>query len=395
MEPITRSTNGFCHGARGAVGVSSQRLFDTARADYYAGQWTLAIRGFETFIKAFGSSDRADDAQYYVGESWYAQGKFREAVAAYDHLIASYPSSNMLPDAHYKRGLALNALGQAANARESFGVVVKNYPASDAGRLAKMALDRTDRGWSLVARQKSASGQLVELKGFYLVLLLAHTKPGATVEGLLAREMNALEDASRFLPYRSYQVLDSVLVRGSRAQTVRMQGPAGREYSGTLDVGSVSPPSEQDVYVKVDLTDGKTIGSVLKTEFRIRLGETVVVGTSRVKGTDQALVLLLTAVPSEEVYKPGNGVSMPVVVAEVKPQYTAEARRARIQGTVIVDCVVLTDGKVGDCRVLRSLDPALDQEAIKSAQQWTFKPGMKDGQPVSTRVKIELTFSLR
>ncbi|MCX6537505.1 MAG: energy transducer TonB [Acidobacteria bacterium] len=258
-----------------------------------------------------------------------------------------------------------------------------------------------DRSWRLVATQKSPSDQSAEAKGFYLVLLLAHAKPGTTVEGLSAREMNALKDASEFLPYKSYQVLDRVLVRGSRAQTVRMQGPAGREYSGTLDVGPMYPPSDQEVYVKVNLTDGQTIGSVLKTEFKIRLGETVVVGTSRVKGTDQALVLLLTALPSGEVrepgevYKPGNGVSMPVLVAEVKPQYTAEAKSAKIQGTVMLECVVLTDGKVGHCGVLRSLDPGLDQQAIKSAQQWTFKPGMKDGRPVATRVEIELTFSLR
>jgi tol-pal system protein YbgF len=379
--------------APSGVGASPQRVFDAARADYYAGQWSLAIQAFETFIKTFGSSDLADDAQYYIGETWYAQRKFKEAVAAYGHLITAYPSSNVLPDAHYKRGLALYSLGQVAEARESFAFVVKDYPSSLAGRLAKMALDRADRNWSVAGKPKPASDQSAEAEGFYLVLLLAHTKPGTAVAGLSEREMNALKDASEFLPYKSYQALDRVLVRGSRTQTVRMQGPSGREYSGTLDVGPVTPPSGQDVYVKVDLTDGQTIGSVLKTEFRIRLGETVVVGTSKVRGTDQALVLLLTALP--EVYKPGNGVSMPTLVAEVKPQYTAEARSAKIQGTVIVDCVVLTDGAVGDCRVVRSLDPGLDQQAITSAQQWRFKPGMKEGRPVATRVQIELSFSIR
>jgi TonB family protein len=239
-----------------------------------------------------------------------------------------------------------------------------------------------------------------ELKGFYLVLLLAHTQPGFKLNGLSPQEMsereaNALKDASAFLPYKSYLVLDRVLVRGSRTPTVRMQGPSGREYSGTLDVGPVTPPSEREVYVKVDLTDGQTIGSALKTEFKIRLGETVVVGTSKLKGTDQALVLLLTAVPTEEIYSPGNGVSMPVLVSEAKPRYTPEARAARIQGTVFVECVILADGKVGDCHVTRSLDPGLDQAAIEAAQRWTFKPGMKDGRPVQTRITIELTFTLR
>jgi len=126
-------------------GVSPQRLFESARADYYAGQWSLAIQGFETYIKTFPKSDLADDAQYYVGETYYSSGRFREAVAAYDRVISNYPSSNTLPDTYYKRGLALNSLGQIPQARESFDFVVKNYPDSDAGHLAKQALDRLSR----------------------------------------------------------------------------------------------------------------------------------------------------------------------------------------------------------------------------------------------------------
>jgi len=126
-------------------GVSPQRLFESARADYYAGQWSLAIQGFETYIKTFPKSDLADDAQYYVGETYYSSGRFREAVAGYDRVISNYPASNTLPDTYYKRGLALNSLGQIPQARESFDFVVKNYPDSDAGHLAKQALDRLSR----------------------------------------------------------------------------------------------------------------------------------------------------------------------------------------------------------------------------------------------------------
>jgi len=66
-------------------------------------------------------------------------------VTAYDRVIAGYPASNTLPDAYYKRGLALTSLGQVPQARESFAFVVKNYPDSDAGRLAKQALDKINR----------------------------------------------------------------------------------------------------------------------------------------------------------------------------------------------------------------------------------------------------------
>ena len=97
------------------------------------------------------------------------------------------------------------------------------------------------------------------------------------------------------------------------------------------------------------------------------------------------------------VYAPGNGVSLPVLLTEVKPNYTQEAKDARIQGTVLLECVVESDGRVGEVKVTRSLDAVLglDQEAITAAKQWRFKPGEKDGKPVAVRVHIEIAFTLK
>ena len=95
------------------------------------------------------------------------------------------------------------------------------------------------------------------------------------------------------------------------------------------------------------------------------------------------------------VYKPGDGVSAPILVKEVKPQYTADAMRAKAQGAVTLECVVQPDGAVGEVRVTKALDPGLDQEAIRAVKQWRFKPGTKDGKPVPVLVTLELTFTLR
>ena len=97
------------------------------------------------------------------------------------------------------------------------------------------------------------------------------------------------------------------------------------------------------------------------------------------------------------VYHPGSGVTTPVPLNPVKPQYTSEAMRARIQGTVWVECIVQPTGVCTDVQVVRSLDPTfgLDNEAVKAARQWRFKPGMRLGQPVPVLVTIELTFALR
>ena len=96
-------------------------------------------------------------------------------------------------------------------------------------------------------------------------------------------------------------------------------------------------------------------------------------------------------------YRPGNGVNLPRVLREVKPQYTADAMRAKVQGTVLLECVVNSDGTVGMVDVVKSLDPTfgLDQEAIKAAKQWRFAPGTRFGEPVAVLVTIELTFTLR
>lgn len=96
-------------------------------------------------------------------------------------------------------------------------------------------------------------------------------------------------------------------------------------------------------------------------------------------------------------YKPGAGITLPGVLREVKPQYTADAMRAKVQGSVWLECIVMPDGSVGDVRVTRSLDPifGLDQEAIKAAKQWRFSPGLRQGEPVPVIITIELTFTLR
>jgi TonB family protein len=96
----------------------------------------------------------------------------------------------------------------------------------------------------------------------------------------------------------------------------------------------------------------------------------------------------------EAVYEPGNGVSTPTVVREVRPSYTPQALAAGIQGSVLLAAVVLSDGTVGDVTVLRSLDPGLDTQSVNAAKQWLFNPGMKDGVAVAVRVTIEFTFKI-
>jgi tol-pal system protein YbgF len=126
-------------------GLSPQRMYDSAYADFASGQWSLAILGFEQYIKAFPRTEQADDAQLYIGESHYLDGKFEEAIRAYDRVIADYPTGDAAPMAYFKRGLPLARLGDIDRARATWQAVIAKYPDSDASRLAKQSLDRVDR----------------------------------------------------------------------------------------------------------------------------------------------------------------------------------------------------------------------------------------------------------
>jgi TonB family protein len=100
---------------------------------------------------------------------------------------------------------------------------------------------------------------------------------------------------------------------------------------------------------------------------------------------------------AQEVFKSGDGVTLPTPIRQVKPQYTSAAMDAGIEGKVQLDVVVLADGKVGDVAVTESLDKeyGLDAQAVEATKQWLFKPGTKDGKAVAVRVTMEMTFTLK
>ena len=105
----------------------------------------------------------------------------------------------------------------------------------------------------------------------------------------------------------------------------------------------------------------------------------------------------LVAVHAQQVYKAGNGVSLPAVINQVKPQYTEEAKAARIEGVVQLNATVRADGTISDVTVTRSLDKVLglDAQATKALKQWTFKPGQKDGKAVAVNLDFVISFTLK
>jgi TonB family protein len=91
-------------------------------------------------------------------------------------------------------------------------------------------------------------------------------------------------------------------------------------------------------------------------------------------------------------YRVGGGVTAPVLIRKVEPEYSEEARQAHTEGTVMLYVEVTPDGKASNIRVVNPLPNGLNEKAIEAVRQWEFRPGMKDGRPVTVQANIELSF---
>lgn len=123
------------------AGLSAPRMYQEAFADYAAGQYRVAIEGFEQLIRTFPTSELADNAQFFIGEAQFAQMRFADAITAYNAVIQNYPTGDQVPNALYKRGLAQRQLGQTDAARASWELAVQKFPGTEGANLSKQKLD--------------------------------------------------------------------------------------------------------------------------------------------------------------------------------------------------------------------------------------------------------------
>jgi periplasmic protein TonB len=94
------------------------------------------------------------------------------------------------------------------------------------------------------------------------------------------------------------------------------------------------------------------------------------------------------------VFRVGGGVSAPALLSKVEPEYSEEARKAKYQGVVLLYVEIDPSGRATNIRVLHSLGLGLDEKAMEAVKKWRFKPGVKDGRPVTVQAQIEVNFRL-
>jgi len=95
------------------------------------------------------------------------------------------------------------------------------------------------------------------------------------------------------------------------------------------------------------------------------------------------------------VLVPGRGgVSLPVPRYQVEPEYSEEARKAKFQGTVVLEIVIDERGYPTNFKIPNPLGLGLDEKAVEAVRQWRFRPGMKNGKPVAVVARVEVNFRL-
>ena len=116
---------------------SPEELYNSAYSDFTKASYDLAKQGFEEYLKHYPDTELSDNAQYWIGESYYVQHKYFDAVQAFDRVLQDYPKGDKAPAAALKKGYSLLEMkNNEAGIRELRGVIQK-YPGSDSAQLAK------------------------------------------------------------------------------------------------------------------------------------------------------------------------------------------------------------------------------------------------------------------
>jgi TonB family protein len=194
------------------------------------------------------------------------------------------------------------------------------------------------------------------------------------------------------------RTIGDISAHGTRRTTSMAPDATGDDKSGTSVIESWY---SKDLLATVSETRNYPNGEIQALELRV---QALAEPDPKTFATPNGFVvqdnrsLLTPAGPAGSNNSPveriGGPVSAPVVIHQVQPQYTAEARAAKIKGNVLVNLVVDTQGVPQNVRVIRGFDKELDQKAVDAVAQYRFKPAMRDSKPVAVELNIEVVFQI-
>lgn len=138
--PPTPGTGSPTESAAPPPGTSAEATYQNAYRDMQGGQMDLALQEFNDYLKYFGNTEYAPNAQYYVGDIYLRKGDAENAIAAFDAVLERYPENSKTPDARFMKGRALVQAGKPTAAAQEFREIIKRYPEKDVAAKAKSQL---------------------------------------------------------------------------------------------------------------------------------------------------------------------------------------------------------------------------------------------------------------
>ena len=120
--------------------LSDKAFYDKMLTTYKEGKYEEAVTGFKNFIKKYRKSDLADNAQFWIGESYMALKQYEQAILAYQRVIKKYPKGNKVPNAMLRQALAFYEIKDKKSARILLKRIMKKYPGSNEAKIAKAKL---------------------------------------------------------------------------------------------------------------------------------------------------------------------------------------------------------------------------------------------------------------
>jgi len=121
-------------------GVTAEGLYASAMRDKDAGNYELALQEFTDYLKFFGNTDTAPNAQYHMGEIYYNRGEYEAALRAFDLVLEKYPENVKTRDAMYMKGQTLLKMGERTKAAEEFRSLIARWPNSELAAKARARL---------------------------------------------------------------------------------------------------------------------------------------------------------------------------------------------------------------------------------------------------------------
>jgi tol-pal system protein YbgF len=152
--PSDSASLGGAPAAAAAPTISATDLYNNANRDRSAGKLDLALQEYQDYLRWYGNTDLAPNAQYYIAWIHASQGDYANAIREYDAVLEKYPDNNKTPDAMYGKGVALSRMGRRTDGAREFQELIKRFPSN--GLSGQACTQLTNMGLRCPAAPKSA-----------------------------------------------------------------------------------------------------------------------------------------------------------------------------------------------------------------------------------------------